>query len=72
MFAMERMWCQMFVMFWIRSWNFQRKFSVAPPGELPLVKKFGIDPNDAFAFWDWVGGHYSGKFLSISLVPVKD
>ncbi|KAK5820085.1 hypothetical protein PVK06_025130 [Gossypium arboreum] len=24
-----------------------------------LVKKFGIDHNDAFAFWDWVGGHYS-------------
>ncbi|MFQ6639507.1 hypothetical protein Gotur_015531 [Gossypium turneri] len=36
---------------------------------MQLVKKFGIDPNDAFAFWDWVGGHYSGKFLSISLVP---
>jgi glucose-6-phosphate isomerase len=26
-----------------------------------LVKEFGIDPNNAFAFWDWVGGRYSGE-----------
>lgn len=33
---------------------------------LQLVEKFGIDPNNAFAFWDWVGGRYSGKhFLLI-------
>ncbi|KAK7281586.1 hypothetical protein RIF29_09705 [Crotalaria pallida] len=24
-----------------------------------LVKKFGIDPNNAFAFWDWVGSRYN-------------
>jgi glucose-6-phosphate isomerase len=23
------------------------------------VKKFGIDPNNMFVFWDWVGGRYS-------------
>ncbi|WP_346236988.1 glucose-6-phosphate isomerase [Niabella insulamsoli] len=23
------------------------------------VKKFGIDPNNMFEFWDWVGGRYS-------------
>ncbi len=23
------------------------------------VEKFGIDPNNMFAFWDWVGGRYS-------------
>src|SRR5262249_28250287 len=23
------------------------------------VKKFGIDPNSMFVFWDWVGGRYS-------------
>jgi glucose-6-phosphate isomerase len=23
------------------------------------VKKFGIDPDNMFAFWDWVGGRYS-------------
>ncbi|PPD80550.1 hypothetical protein GOBAR_DD22520 [Gossypium barbadense] len=26
---------------------------------IALVEKFGIDPNNAFAFWDWVGGRYS-------------
>jgi len=26
-----------------------------------LVEQFGIDPNNAFAFWDWVGGRYSGE-----------
>lgn len=28
---------------------------------MQLVEKFGIDPNNAFAFWDWVGGRYSGN-----------
>ncbi|MFN3529545.1 MAG: glucose-6-phosphate isomerase [Bacteroidia bacterium] len=34
------------------------------------VVKFGIDPNNMFAFWDWVGGRYSlwsAIGLSISL-----
>lgn len=30
---------------------------------MQLVEKFGIDPNNAFAFWDWVGGRYSGNIL---------
>lgn len=30
---------------------------------MQLVEKFGIDPNNAFAFWDWVGGRYSGKYF---------
>lgn len=29
---------------------------------MQLVEQFGIDPNNAFAFWDWVGGRYSGKY----------
>lgn len=33
---------------------------------LQLVEKFGIDPNNAFAFWDWVGGRYSGMFTFMS------
>eukprot|EP00854_Cymbomonas_tetramitiformis_P002537 gene2537-3287_t len=32
---------------------------VAVSTNLKLVKEFGIDPNNAFAFWDWVGGRYS-------------
>jgi glucose-6-phosphate isomerase len=27
---------------------------------LQLVKEFGIDPEHAIAFWDWVGGRFSG------------
>jgi hypothetical protein len=32
---------------------------VAVSTNLKLVKEFGIDPANAFAFWDWVGGRYS-------------
>ncbi|KAK6938777.1 Phosphoglucose isomerase (PGI) [Dillenia turbinata] len=35
------------------------KHMVAVSTNLPLVEKFGIDPNNAFAFWDWVGRWYS-------------
>ncbi|XP_074357091.1 glucose-6-phosphate isomerase, cytosolic 1-like [Apium graveolens] len=35
------------------------KHMVAVSTNLTLVKKFGIDPENAFAFWDWVGGRYS-------------
>lgn len=32
---------------------------VAVSTNLDAVAKFGIDPANAFAFWDWVGGRYS-------------
>jgi glucose-6-phosphate isomerase len=32
---------------------------VALSTNLPAVSAFGIDPRNAFAFWDWVGGRYS-------------
>jgi glucose-6-phosphate isomerase len=32
---------------------------VAVSTNLAEVAKFGIDPDNAFAFWDWVGGRYS-------------
>lgn len=35
------------------------KHMVAVSTNLTLVEKFGIDPSNAFAFWDWVGGRYS-------------
>ncbi|KAJ3670059.1 hypothetical protein LUZ60_010383 [Juncus effusus] len=35
------------------------KHMVAVSTNLPLVKEFGIDTENAFAFWDWVGGRYS-------------
>lgn len=37
-----------------------------------LVEKFGIDPNNAFAFWDWVGGRYSGELIECPLLLSKD
>jgi len=32
---------------------------VAVSTNLKLVKEFGIDPENAFGFWDWVGGRFS-------------
>ena len=35
------------------------KHFVAVSTNHPGVQKFGIDPANAFGFWDWVGGRYS-------------
>lgn len=35
------------------------KHMVAVSTNLKLVQEFGIDPENAFGFWDWVGGRYS-------------
>ncbi|KAJ7515015.1 hypothetical protein O6H91_23G068600 [Diphasiastrum complanatum] len=35
------------------------KHMVAVSTNLKLVKDFGINPENAFTFWDWVGGRYS-------------
>ncbi|MGO2745313.1 glucose-6-phosphate isomerase [Microbacterium sp.] len=47
---------------------------VAVSTALDKVADFGIDPDNAFGFWDWVGGRYSvdsaiGLSLAISLGP---
>ncbi|WP_062201508.1 glucose-6-phosphate isomerase [Demequina salsinemoris] len=47
---------------------------VAVSTALDKVEAFGIDPANAFGFWDWVGGRYSvdsaiGLSLAISLGP---
>jgi glucose-6-phosphate isomerase len=36
-----------------------RKHFVAVSTNIPAVEMFGIDPQNAFEFWDWVGGRYS-------------
>jgi glucose-6-phosphate isomerase len=36
-----------------------RRHFVAVSTNLSGVAKFGIDPDHAFAFWDWVGGRFS-------------
>ena len=35
-----------------------------------LVKEFGIDPENAFGFWDWVGGRYS-VCSAVGMVPLS-
>ncbi len=47
---------------------------VAVSTALDKVADFGIDPENAFGFWDWVGGRYSvdsaiGTSLAIALGP---
>lgn len=50
-----------------RSWfletakdeHFIKKHFVALSTNEAAVEQFGIDPNNMFVFWDWVGGRYS-------------
>ena len=47
---------------------------VAVSTALAKVEAFGIDPQNAFGFWDWVGGRYSvdsaiGTALAIAIGP---
>ncbi|CAH1424876.1 unnamed protein product [Lactuca virosa] len=46
------------------------KHMVAVSTNLKLVEKFGIDPNNAFAFWDWVGGRYSVS-SAVGVLPLS-
>ena len=53
-----------------------RKHFVAVSTALDLVADFGIDPENAFGFWNWVGGRYSvdsavGLSLIIALRPER-
>ncbi|MFC7458647.1 glucose-6-phosphate isomerase [Brachybacterium sp. GCM10030267] len=50
------------------------KHFVAVSTALDKVEAFGIDPDNAFGFWDWVGGRYSvdsaiGTVLAVVLGP---
>ncbi|QWT18175.1 glucose-6-phosphate isomerase [Collinsella sp. zg1085] len=52
------------------------KHFVAVSTALDLVANFGIDPNNAFGFWNWVGGRYSvdsavGLSLILALGPER-
>ena len=53
-----------------------QKHFVAVSTNLELVEKFGIDPQNAFGFWSWVGGRYSvdaavGLSLIIAFGPER-
>ncbi len=52
------------------------KHFVAVSTALDLVEEFGIDPQNAFGFWSWVGGRYSvdsavGTSLAIVFGPER-
>jgi glucose-6-phosphate isomerase len=46
------------------------KHMVAVSTNLKLVSEFGIDPKNAFAFWDWVGGRYS-VCSAVGMLPLS-
>ena len=46
-----------------------KKHVVAVSTNLELVEQFGIDPENAFGFWSWVGGRYSvDSAVGLSLI----
>ena len=52
------------------------KHFVAVSTALDKVAAFGIDPANAFGFWDWVGGRYSvdsaiGTSLVVAIGPER-
>jgi glucose-6-phosphate isomerase len=52
------------------------KHFVAVSTALDKVAEFGIDPENAFGFWDWVGGRYSldsaiGTSLVVAIGPAR-
>ena len=52
------------------------KHFVAVSTNLEKVEEFGINPNNAFGFWNWVGGRYSvdsavGTSLAVVLGPER-
>ena len=48
-----------------------KKHFVAVSTALDLVEQFGIDPTNAFGFWNWVGGRYSvDSAVGLSLIIV--
>ncbi len=43
----------------VQNETFIKKHFAAISTNKPAVEKFGIDPENMFVFWDWVGGRYS-------------
>ncbi|HEX4473105.1 MAG TPA: glucose-6-phosphate isomerase [Nocardioides sp.] len=53
-----------------------KRHFVAVSTALDKVAAFGIDPDNAFGFWDWVGGRYSmdsaiGTSLAVAIGPER-
>ena len=59
-----------------RSAEAIRRHFIAVSTALDKVRDFGIDPNNVFGFWNWVGGRYSvdsavGTSLAITIGPER-
>ena len=61
----------------VRAWLTSRlgdaavaKHMVAVSTNLSAVSAFGIDPANAFGFWDWVGGRFSAS-SAVGVVPLS-
>ncbi|MBA3709605.1 MAG: glucose-6-phosphate isomerase [Planctomycetes bacterium] len=61
----------------VRAWLVKKlgakavaKHMVAVSTNLPEVEAFGIDPRNAFGFWDWVGGRYS-VCSAVGILPLS-
>ncbi len=61
----------------VRDWLTKRlgakavaKHMVAVSTNLAEVERFGIDPANAFGFWDWVGGRYS-VCSAVGILPLS-
>jgi len=50
--------------------DFIRHHVVAGSTNIEATKKFGIDENNVFGFWDWVGGRYS-VCSTIGVLPLS-
>lgn len=46
------------------------KHMVAVSSNLKAVEEFGIDPNNTFGFWDWVGGRFSVS-SAVGVLPLS-
>jgi glucose-6-phosphate isomerase len=61
----------------VRAWLVRKlgskavaKHMVAVSTNLEAVEAFGIDPTNAFGFWDWVGGRYS-VCSAVGMLPLS-
>ncbi|KAI3433502.1 hypothetical protein D9Q98_003314 [Chlorella vulgaris] len=61
----------------VRAWLTERlgqgavaKHMIAVSTNLKAVEAFGIDPQNAFGFWDWVGGRFSVS-SAVGMLPLS-
>lgn len=53
----------------INNQDMLSKHMIAVSSNVPSAEKFGINPENVFGFWDWVGGRYS-VCSAVGIVPL--